>query len=164
MRFLAFLCLSPLLLAACLHARAGIIEDIHARLDRIELRLAAGDIPPSLPPVVHPTPPAPVPPATGPSCTPGGSYLINGMGTIYNVCACPSATVQLRNMIPGNSISFAKMPGTGTPAVPLGLVTVTEGGTFIGSSGTGGQWPIGVGDRATTFTAQACTNLVVQVR
>lgn len=58
MKRLIFLCLAPLLLAAASHARGGIIEDIQARLDRIELRLAAGDIPPTVPPVVTPTQPS----------------------------------------------------------------------------------------------------------
>jgi hypothetical protein len=159
------LCLFPLLLA--LPAAADCLDDIKAELAVIRQRLAMGEVPPAptVPAVVPPSvPPATVTVTSGPSCNVGGPYTINGRGTVYNVCACPSANVQVTNAIPGAVMSWAKIPGTGTPTVPLGVVRATQNGLPLCGDGTGSPCPLGVGDRTITFTAQACTNLVVQVR
>lgn len=165
MKRLVLLCLVPLLLA--FPAVADCLDDLKAQLARIELKLAAGDVPPTVPPVIPPTVPPTTPPATpatGPSCNQGGPYLINGQDTIYNVCACPSATVRVTHAQPGAQISWAKIPGTGRPTVPLGIVRLTEGGRPVCGDGTASPCYIGLGDRSYVFTAEACTNLVVQVR
>lgn len=144
----------------------GILERIEAKLEQCVAARPTCPVPPVDPVTPKPVEPAPLPvtPATGgPSCNPAGSYHINGPGTLYNVCACPSATVQLTNMAPWARISFSKMPGTGLPTIPKGIVTLREGARVIGNSATGGEWGIGLGDRAITFSAEACTNLVVQV-
>jgi hypothetical protein len=161
------LCLFPLLLA--LPAAADCLDDIKAELAAIRLKLASGSVPPDVPPVVPPTVPPTTPPATvtvtsGPSCTYMGPYTINGRGTVYNVCACPSVAVQVTNVIPGAVLSWAKIPGTGTPTVPLGIVRASQNGLPVCGDGTSSPCPLGLGDRSITFTAGACTNLVVQVR
>lgn len=156
-------------------AQDGILEAIRAdvaatraAVERIELKLAAGSIPPTLPPVVTELPPPP--PATvtvmgKPSCNPGGVQTINGMGTVRDVCTCSPAVVSVRNAIPGSRLIVTKIPGTGQPAVPPGLVSVHEGGRLVGVCGNTCGFDIGLGDRDFTFRSEvACTNLAVQVR
>jgi hypothetical protein len=140
----------------------GILERVESKLDQV-LQLLQKGVPPVVPPAVDPVTPT-VPPATGPSCNYLGPYLINAQGTVNNVCACPSVHVSLRNVMPGGRISIVKMPGTGQPAVPLGIFTVSEGGRAIGSSGSGLAADMGMGDRELTITAERCTNLSVQLR
>jgi hypothetical protein len=164
---LVLLCLAPLLLAV--PAAADCLDDIKGQLARIEFKLAAGAVPPELPPVVPPVvPPAtPVTPpaASRPQCHDGGPHVINGMGTVYNVCTCGPAVVSVRNAIPGSRLIVTKTPGSGLPSVPLGPVTVTEGGRQILTCGSTCAVDIGLGDRDFVFRSETpCTNLAVQVR
>lgn len=160
-------------------AQQGIAERTEAKvdallpkLDQILQLLQAGKPPaPVLPPAVmptpvEPTPVEPVPPASGPSCNSSGPHLINGQGTLYNVCTCAPAVVRVTNVPPGSSLTWVKMPGTGLPAIPLGRVRMTEGGRPVGDGeGFGPRYDIGLGDRTYVLTAEVpCTNLSVQVR
>jgi hypothetical protein len=163
---LVLLCLVPILLA--LPATADCLDDIKAQLAEIRTHLAAGSVPPSLPPSVPSKPvEPPPPPVSGASCNSGGPYVINGRGDVYNVCTCSPAVVRIRNAMPGSTISWAKIPGTGQRTIPLGMVTATDGGRPIGVSGgvASTTFDIGIGDRDIVFTSEApCTNLVVTVR
>jgi hypothetical protein len=163
------LCLFPLLLA--LPAAADCLDDIKAELAAIRLKLASGSIPPDAPPVVPATvtptkPPAIVTVTSGPSCNPGGPYVLDRAGTIYNVCTCSPAVVQIRNAGQSAAISWAKMPGTGTPSVPLGIVRSTlDGQATQPGGGTSTLFDVGPGNHTVTFTADVpCTNLAVQLR
>jgi hypothetical protein len=165
---LVLLCLVPILLA--LPAAADCLDDIKAQLAEINTRLAAGSVPPAGVPTLPtvPTPAPETPPATPTAnCNGAGPYVINGRGDVYNVCTCSPAVVRIRNAMPGSTISWAKIPGTGERAIPLGMVTATDGGRVIGASGgvASTTFDIGIGDRDIVFTSEArCTNLVVTVR
>lgn len=147
------------LVATAIPAQAdGILEQMKAQLDRIELKLAAGSIPPSGGPTVPPVDPPPPPPAAGCSCTPGLSYLINGQGTLRGVCA--PATLRVINTPPGASLTWVKQP-----IVVPGRVKMTEGGRPVGGDGYGPVYDIGMGDHTYQLTPDLpCTNLAVQVR
>jgi hypothetical protein len=151
-------------LGACQEVRGeGILERIEGKLDKL---LAAGSVPPVIPPTVDPVVPNPTtPPASGPSCYNDAPHLINGMGTRYNVCTCSPAVVSVRNAIPGSRLIVTKTPGSGSPAVPPGLVSVHEGGRLVGVCGSTCPFDIGLGDRDFVFRSEVpCTNLAVQLR
>jgi hypothetical protein len=120
------------------------------------------------PPIVEPKPPNPTTPTnpTNPA-TPSWMKEINGAGQVFDVCTCSPALVRLRNLNPmtGASVAWAKTPGTGSQAVPLGVVTVSESGVVRGSSGSVvGRADIGIGDRDLIFTSDPpCMNLTVSV-
>jgi hypothetical protein len=154
------------LLGACQESRAeGILERIEGKLDKL---LAAGSVPPIIPPSVDPVPPGnptTPPPAGKPLCFDGGPHLINGFGTVNNVCTCTPVVVSVHNAIPGSRLIVTKQPGAGSPAVPPGMVSISEGGRLVGICGSTCPFDIGLGDRDFTFRSEVpCTNLTVQVR
>jgi hypothetical protein len=147
---------------------SGILERMEATLARVEAKvdqlLAGGPVVPPIDPVDPVDPPPIDPPATGPNCNYAGPYIINTVGTVNNVCLCSPAVVQIQNGL-GGTITWVKMPGTGQPAVPLGMVTVRENGQVVNQGGSGSAFSIGPGNRELTFTAEVpCTNLSVQLR
>lgn len=159
---LVLLCLTPLFFAFAAHAQPGILEGLRdqvgamkAQLDRIELKLAAGSVPPDTPPVVSDPPEVFNPP---PNAAPGQSYLINGMGTVRGV-ALP-AVISVRNAMPGARLIWVKQP----PVKP-GQVRMTEGGKPVDGDGYGPVYNIPMGNHDFLLTPEvAGTVVAVQVR
>jgi hypothetical protein len=177
-RLIAFLLAFASLFAATIgptNAQEGIAEAtradvaaIKAAVERIELKLAAGSIPPTGTPIVDPVkppPPATVTVTSAPVCYNDAPHVIWGQGTRRNVCTCSPAVVQVRHATPGAKLIVTKMTGAGNPSVPPGMVTIREGGQVVGTCGSTCNFDIGLGDRDFVFTSEVpCTNLSVQVR
>lgn len=130
-----------------LPAAADCIDELKAQLARIELRLAAGAVPPDAPPTV--------PPGANNDCAP--PYILNGAGEIRPVCL--PAIVIVRNAIPGSAITYVKVP----QIVP-GLVTVYEGSTVVSTAGQGNRFNVGLGDRQYRFEGPPGTRLSILLR